>query len=66
MGIAGKTDLLRQSDFRRLLNCVQECYAIRGPETLEQFLHVLFNSLSRSTPTERMTYNHMNPETPAT
>lgn len=57
-------DRLRQSDLRRLLDCVRECNAIREFETFEQFLIKLVIALDRLIPAAHVTYNEMYPEKP--
>jgi DNA-binding CsgD family transcriptional regulator len=55
-------DQLRQSDLLRLLDCIRDCYAIRGAETFEQYLPRLVTALSRLIPSVHVTYNEMYPE----
>ncbi len=54
-------DQPRQSDLRRLLDCVRDCNAISESDTFEQFLGKLLTSLSRLVPAGHVTYNEMYP-----
>jgi DNA-binding CsgD family transcriptional regulator len=55
-------DQLRQSDQKRLLEFVRDCYAIRDPESLESFPGKLVTALSRLIPSLHTSYAEVCPE----